>query len=776
MLRRSIISLLLTLCTAAHAVAVEPPHALSEFFGNHCLSCHDSDTAAGGLSLADKIGTAISNDAAAWETVLRRLHTRQMPPIGEPRPDEATYNTAITLLERQLENAAAANPNPGRTDTFRRLTRTEYVYAIRDLLHLEIDAAALLPKDEVSHGFDNITVGDLSPTLLNRYISAARKISQLAVGASGASGGGDTFRLRPDITQEERVEGLPIGTRGGTLIRYNFPVDGEYEVSVRLMRDRNEHVEGLTSDHELDILLDRKRIALLKVKRPQKASDHQIADNHLNATFHAKAGPHDLGVTFLKNPSSLIETKRQPFEAHFNFHRHPRQSPAIYEVTIARPSQSGIATKTPSRQQIFCCMPKSREDETACANRILSTLIRQAYRRPATADDLKTPMQFFHDAAADRGFEAGIEEALSSILVNPKFLFRIERDPPDVKSGEPYFVDDFELASRLSFVLWSSLPDEELLAAAENGTLSEPEVLASQVTRMLADKRSNSLVTSFASQWLYLRNLETLTPDLRLFPDFDHNLREAFRKETELFFQTVLREDRSVLDLINADYTFLNERLAKHYGVPHVYGSRFRRVNLPRDSERGGLLRHGSILTVTSYATRTSPVIRGHWILQNLLGSPPPPPPNDVPALEDNTVDSNLSVRERLAVHRANPACASCHNIMDPVGFSLENFDAIGRWRDSEAGKPVDASGGLPDWSRFSGVAGLEQGILDRPELFVGTLTRKLLTYALGRGVENYDEPAIREIVRAAKAEDYRFSSLIQGVVASKPFRMRKAE
>jgi len=776
MLRRSINSLLLTLCTAAHAVAVEPPHALSAFFSNHCISCHDTDTAAGGLSLVDKIDSAISDDAATWETVARRLRTRQMPPIGEPRPDEATYNTAITLLERQLDNAAAANPNPGRTDTFRRMTHTEYANAIRDLLHLEIDAAALLPKDEVSHGFDNITVGDLSPTLLNRYLSAARKISQLAVGASGTSGGGDTFRLRPDITQEERVEGLPLGTRGGTLIRYNFPVDGEYEVSVRLMRDRNEHVEGLNRDHELDILVDRKRIALLTVKRPKKASDHQTADNHLNVTFHAKAGPHNLGVTFLKNPSSLIETKRQPFEAHFNFHRHPRQSPAIYEVTIARPSQSGSATNTPSRQQIFCCMPKSREDEAACAEKILSALLRRAYRRPTTADDLKTPMKFFHDAAADHGFEAGIEEALSSILVNPKFLFRIERDPSDAKSGEPYFVDDFELASRLSFFLWSSLPDEELLAAAENGTLSESQMLASQVLRMLADERSNSLVTSFASQWLYLRNLETLTPDLRLFPDFDHNLREAFRKETELFFQTVLREDRSVLDLISADYTFLNERLAKHYGIPHIYGSRFRRVDLPRDSERGGLLRHGSILTVTSYATRTSPVIRGHWILQNLLGSPPPPPPNDVPALEDNTVDSNLSVRERLAAHRANPACASCHNIMDPVGFSLENFDAIGRWRDSEAGKPVDASGGLPDGSQFSGVAGLEQGILDRPELFVGTLTRKLLTYALGRGVENYDEPAIREIVRAAKADDYRFSSLIQGVVASKPFRMRMAE
>ncbi len=632
----------------------------------------------------------------------------------------------------------------------------------------------LLPKDDGSHGFDNVTVGTLSPTLLDRYISAAQKISRLAVGASSGSPGGDTFRVRPDLTQEERMAGLPIGTRGGVLIPYNFPEDAEYEIQIRLSRDRNEEIEGLHGPHELEVLLDRERVKTFTVKPPPD-KNYDLIDQQLKLRFHASAGPHQMGVTFVKNPSSLLETKRQPYQAHFNMHRHPRLSPAVYQVSINGPYGASAPGDTPSRRRIFICRPSQPSEEENCARRILSALMRRAYRRPVSEVDLERPLAFYREARVDGDFEAGIEAALSAVLVSPEFLFRIEKDPAGIASGTVYRVSDLALASRLSFFLWSSIPDDELLAAAERGDLHQPDVLEKEVRRMLADARAESLVKNFAGQWLYLRNLESVTPDLRLFPDFDDNLRQAFRRETELFVGSVLREDRSVLDLLKANYTFLNERLAKHYGIPHVYGSRFRRVSLGPHSERGGLLRQGSILTVTSYATRTSPVIRGKWVLQNILGTPPPPPLPNVPALKDNTVDGHLSVRERLAEHRANPVCASCHNLMDPVGFSLENYDAIGRWRTLEEGQPVDASGGLPDGSQFTGVAGLEQGLLDRPELFVGTLTEKLFTFALGRGVEKSDGPAVRKVLREARRDDYRFSSIILGIVKSTPFTMRKA-
>ncbi len=674
------------------------------------------------------------------------------------------------------DQAAAEHPNPGRTDTLRRLNRAEYQNAIRDLLALDVDAAALLPADESSRGFDNVTVGDLSPTLLERYITAAQKISRLAVGSPGRSLGGDTFRIRPDLTQEEHVEGLPVGTRGGALIPYTFSQDGEYEIQVRLTRDRNEHVEGLREPHEVEVMLDRKRMAIFTVTAPGSEGDHQTADQHLKTRIQATAGPHDVGVTFLKKPSSLLETKRQPYQAHYNMHRHPRISPALYQVSITGPYSPQGRGDTPSRRRIFVSSPKNSEEEEACATRILSSLLRKAYRRPVTDADVQKPMEFYRASRAESGFDSGIEMALSAVLVNPQFLFRIEQDPPGLAQGTAYRVSNLELASRLSFFLWSSIPDDELLDLAARDELSHPEVLQRQVRRMLADPRSRSLVTNFAAQWLHLRNLESITPDLRLFPDFDDNLRQAFRQETELGFESILREDRSVLDLLKSDDTFLNERLAKHYGIPHVYGSHFRRVELGDDSERGGLLRQGSILTVTSYATRTSPVIRGKWILENLLGTPPPPPPANVPALKDNTVSSSLSVRERLAEHRRNIACAGCHKLMDPVGFSLENFDAVGRWRNFEEGNPTDANGGLPDGSKFEGVSGLEKALLKRPELFVGTMAEKLLTFALGRGVDYYDAPAVRRIVRDARANDFRFSSLIVGIATSTPFQMRRSE
>lgn len=768
--------------TEAQAQADHPPspdraRIVLQFVDQYCVECHNREAKTAGLDL-DTLSNAadLTAHSQVWEHVVRKLAARQMPPPKEPRPKEAAYDSVIGSLERMLDDEAAEHPNPGRTETLRRLNRTEYQNAIRDLLALEIDATALLPRDESSHGFDNVTVGDLSPTLLDRYVTAAQIISRLAVGTPRRVPGGDTIRIRADLTQEEHVAGLPIGTRGGTLIPYQFPQDGSYEIQVRLARDRNEHVEGLHEPHELEVLLDRERVALLTVKPPSGDQEHQTVDASLKVRIPVKAGPHQLGVTFLKNPSSLLETKRQPYQAHFNMHRHPRMSPALFQVSITGPFAATGVGETPSRRRIFVCRPTKPEDEEDAARQILTTLMRRAYRRPVTDEDLKKPWEFYRQGREAGDFDAGIEMALSAVLVSPHFLFRVEADPPDVTPKTAYRLSDLELASRLSFFLWSSIPDDELLDLAARGELGNRTVLEQQVRRMLRDARSRTLVSNFADQWLHLRNLDSMTPDLRLFPDFDDNLRQAFRQETEHHFTRVLREDRSVLDLLKSDFTYLNERLAKHYGIPSVYGSRFRRVPLGNQSERGGLLRQGSILTVTSYATRTSPVIRGKWILENILGTPIPPPPANVPALKENTVSSSLSVRERLAEHRANVACASCHNHMDPVGFALENFDAVGRWRTVEEGKPTDATGGLPDGSEFSGVAGLEHALLNRPDLFVSTMAEKLLTFALGRGVESFDAPAVRKIVRDARADDYRFSSLILGIASSTPFQMRKSE
>lgn len=741
---------------------------------SYCIDCHDREVSKAGLNLDSLSREDVTQQPDAWERVVRKLRARQMPPMGKDRPEERTYEEIVSRLASSLDRAAAKNPNPGRTETFRRLNRKEYKNAVRDLLALDIDADALLPKDDASHGFDNVTVGTLSPTLLDRYISAAQKISRLAVGAPRRAPGGDTFRMRPDLTQEEHVEGLPVGTRGGTLHPYTFPRDGEYEIQIRLTRDRNEEIEGLREPHELEVLLDRQRVKLFTVAPPTD-KNYETVDGKLKVRIPVTAGPHQLGVTFLKNPSALLETKRQPYNAHFNMHRHPRLTPAIYQISINGPYESKEPGDSPSRRRIFVCRPTNPGDEEKCAEQILSTLMRRAYRRPVAKADLEKPMEFYRKAQVEDGYDAGIEAALSAVIISPEFLFRVEEDPGGIAPGTAYRISDLDLASRISFFLWSSIPDDELLDTAIRGELHKSKVLEKQVRRMLADSRSENLVNNFAEQWLHLRNLESITPDLRLFPDFDDNLRQAFREETELFVESILREDRSVLDLLKADYTFLNERLAKHYGIPNVYGSHFRRVALGKDDQRGGLLRQGSILTVTSYATRSSPVIRGKWVLENILGTPPPPPLPDVPALKDNTVSATLSVRERLAEHRANAACASCHNLMDPPGFALENFDAIGRWRTLEDGQPVDASGGLPDGSKFTGVADLEDGLRNRPELFVGTLTEKLMTFALGRGIETYDAPAVRKIVHDAQAKDFRFSSVIIGIVNSTPFTMRKS-
>jgi hypothetical protein len=747
-----------------------------EVVENHCVDCHNADKKKGEFDVESLLGEDITKHPDVWEAVVTRMQARQMPPPDRKRPTEETYDRALGQLVGILDAQAASDPKPGRVETFRRLNRTEYQNAIRDLVGVEIDAAAFLPKDEESHGFDNVTVGTLSPALLDRYISAAQKISRLAVGTLSKKPGGETFRMRPDRTQEKHVDGLPIGTRGGGIFAYTFPQDGEYEIEVLLARDRNEHVEGMRGKHQMEILIDRTPIKTFTIKGPGSDQDHSKIDKHLKLKTFVKAGLRKVGVTFLQEGSSLLENKRQPFEASYNMHRHPRHGPAVYQVSITGPYEAMGAHETLSREKIFIKMPGEDAEEEPTARLILANLMKRAFRRPIEDSDMEKPMAFYNEGAKEGGFEAGIENALNAIFVNPEFLFRVEREPQSVDAtlGKAYVISDIELASRLSFFLWSSLPDEELLNLAIAEKLREPGVLEAQVMRMLGDERSTSLVNNFASQWLHLRNLESVTPDLRLFPDFDDNLRQAFREETELFVASILREDRSVLDLIKADYTYLNERLARHYRIPNVVGSRFRRVKVDPAHHRGGLLRQGSILTVTSYATRTSPVIRGNWVLENIIGTPPPPPPPNIPALDENKVAAGLSMRERLATHRANPACASCHDLMDPVGFSLENFDAVGRWREFENGDAIDVSGGLPDGNVFVGVTNLEDGLLKRPELFVNTLSEKLLTFALGRGIESSDAPAIRQIVRESRSDGYRLSSIILGITKSVPFQMRE--
>ncbi|MEM1083213.1 MAG: DUF1592 domain-containing protein [Verrucomicrobiota bacterium] len=746
------------------------------FLEEYCIDCHDGGLKRGGLDLEAIADASIAEHIGIWEKAILRIETGQMPPPDEIAPDEKTREALLQDLTTYLDARAEAAPDPGRVDAIRRLTRTEYRNAIRDLLGVEIDVTELLPKDESSHGFDNITVGSLSPTLLNRYLSAAQKISRIAVGGEQGSPAMRVVRVPADRSQDAHVEGLPFGTRGGLVVEHSFPVDGEYEVAIRLARDRNEEIEGLWSEHRIEVLVDDEVVEEFKVSRP-KDRDFSKVDTQLIRRIAVKRGVRKLGVTFVDKGSSLMETKRKPYDAQFNMHRHPRQGPAVFQVTITGPHggvERGTQVEELGLDRLFVRMPESEADEVASAREILSRLMRLAYRRPLQDGELEGAMRFFHEGQSEGGFRSGIEAAVGAILVSPRFLFRIEKDPAEVAPGEVYRLDDFALASRLSFFLWSSLPDDELLKVAESGELSDPDVWEKQVRRMLADPRAESLVTNFADQWLHLRNLDAVSPDLRQFPDFDDNLREAFKRETELLFQSIMEEDRSVLGLLKADYTFLNERLAKHYGIPHVKGSHFRRVELGENSKRGGLLRHGSILSVTSYANRTSPVLRGNWILENILGTPTPPPPPDVPSLDEEIISASLPMRERLAAHREKQSCAVCHVLIDPPGFALEYYDAVGRWRSRDGDLPVDARGGLPDGLEFTGIDGLEEGLLARPGVFARTVTEKLLVYGVGRGMEAHDAPALRRIVEQSADSDYRFSDLVLGVTRSVPFTMRK--
>ncbi|MGH9785917.1 MAG: DUF1592 domain-containing protein, partial [Terriglobia bacterium] len=685
-----------------------------------------------------------------------------------------------------------ARPDPGRPPAHR-LNRAEYTSAVRDLLDMEIDGESLLPGDDPGYGFDNNgAVLAVSPMLLERYMTAARKVTALAIGDTSITPAFETYRVARLMMQEDRMsDDLPFGSRGGIAVRHQFPLDGEYVLRIRLQRDKDERIVGLGEPQQLHVLLDGQPIKLFTVgglynrklenamyyPKPEDAEQleyERTADARLEVRFPAKAGTRLVGVTFRKEtaePEGMF-TPRLPDLAYLG----KGDDPTLANISIGGPYDATGTGETPSRSRIFVCRPTNSRDEAPCAREILSTLARRAYRRPVTEGDVRALFTLYDAGRKDGGgFEAGIAMALQKVLVSPEFLFRIERDPSDAAPESAYRLSDLELASRLSFFLWSSIPDDELLNAAARGTLRDPAVLEQQARRMLRDSRSKSLVRNFAGQWLYLRNVRMVQPDVETFTDFDENLRGAFQQETELFLDSMLREDRSVLDLLTADYTFVNERLARHYQIPNVYGSHFRRVTL-RDEARKGLLGQGSVLTVTSYANRTSPTLRGKWLLENILGAPPPPPPPNIPSLRPRNDEGKvLTVREQMAQHRNNAVCATCHARMDPLGFALENFDAIGKWRTSDANAPIDASGVLPDGTKFDGPAELRNVLLRRPEEFVTTVTERLLTYGLGRGVEYYDQPAIRKIVRGAAPGEHRWSALIVGIVNSTPFQMRRS-
>ena len=725
----------------------------------------------------------VDHRSDVWEKIIRKLRSGSMPPVGRPRPDETTYDSLASWLETRLDRGATVNPNPGRP-ALHRLNRAEYVNAIRDLLALEIDPESLLPPDESGFGFDNIAdVLSLSPALMERYFSAARKISRLAVGDPATGSSVATYTVHEALIQDDRIsEDLPFGSRGGMVVRHHFAVDGEYVVQVRLRRGglaRNA-ISGIDNREQVDIRLDGSRLRLFTVggQQPERPPGYrQNADDALNVRFSVTAGTHTIGVAFVDRPGVKTEglgLSRVPaFSTSFS---GASNDMTVEHVEVEGPLSRGGPGDTPSRRRVFLCRPASSQDEETCARRIIGTVGRRAFRRPLTDEDVDMLTAAYALARRDGDFEEGVRFALQRILVSPEFLFRIESDPPDVEAGSAYLLSGLELASRLSFFLWSSIPDDELLDLAARGDLRAPAVLEHQVRRMLADDRAAALVDNFAGQWLRLRNLRMVAPSSRFFPEFDYSLRDAMWRETELFFDSQLREDRSVLDLFRSDYTFLNERLARHYQIPYVYGNHFRRVSLP-DERRPGILGHASVLTVTSYSTRTSPVVRGKWLLENILAEPPPPPPDDVPPLEeDEAAALPTSVRGRLEQHRRNPACASCHARIDPLGFALENFDALGKWRTTDGGMPVDASGVLLDGTKLDGPVGLRDVLLRNKAQFVGALTEKLLTYALGRGVEYYDMPAVRQIVRGAASTEYRWSALILGIVNSTPFQMRRAE
>jgi mono/diheme cytochrome c family protein len=761
-----------------------PPRAVLD---KYCVTCHNQRLKTAGLALDALDPSQPGDHADVWEKVVRRMRTGAMPPVGRPRPDKPTAERVTTWLEEGLDRAAIEHPNPGRP-TLHRLNRVEYRNAVRDMLALEIDPASLLPTDNAAYGFDNNADSlSLSPALTERYLGAAAKISQMALGRVRGSLSPETIFVPTDRNQGNRFsEDLPWGSRGGLAVRYEFPVDGEYLFQLRLNESGADGgIMGITADpQQIDVSLDQARVWTSTVGGPEMAK--QSGEERTRKTLEAlqfrlpvKAGSHLLQAYFAQKTSAFLEDLFDPYLRRDPY-RAGNGEPGISSVTITAPASPDAADvpatgDSPSRRRLMVCRPASKADEATCARSIIAALARRAYRRPVTDDDLRIPLGRYRDGTS---FESGLELAIRSILMSPRFLFRFEGQPDGAAPNTPYRITDIELASRLSFFLWSSIPDDELLNVAEKKTLRSPAVLDQQVRRMLADPRSDALVSDFAGQWLHIRNVTAFRPSPELLFHFDDNLRQAFERETSLFFDSIVRENRSVLDLLDADYTFLNERLARHYGIPGVYGERFRRVSLPPDSVRRGLLGQGSILTDTSRSNRTSPVIRGKWILENIFGTPPPPPLPNVPELkEERNPAKVLPMREQMAQHRANPVCASCHAQMDELGFALENFDAVGEWRDIDAaGSPIDASAKLPDGTKFAGPVELRKILLNHADDFLTTLTEKLVTYALGRGLEAADAPAIRQIKRDAARANYRFGALIQGIVSSTPFQMRMAQ
>jgi hypothetical protein len=778
---------ILFLCAGLVCLGASAEAAPQSILTEYCLPCHNqrAKTAATASGVmfdrldADKVADA----PELWEKVVRKLRMGSMPPQGARRPDDPTMRSLVSTLEESLDRSSAAHPNPGRP-VLRRLNRVEYANAIRDLLSLDVDTSLLLPPDDSAYGFDN--VGDLlgvSPILLERYLAAADRISELAVGDTSIDAGSKTYRVPHDRSQDQHLEGLPLGTVGGLVVNHTFPVNGEYDFQIRLIRTNLEMMRGLEHPHQIQILVDDEPVFTDTVGGPADmalAQTYTDGGNTIDARLHARvpitAGPHVIGVTFLRKFAMGSARLQFPVRSSADTFEATGR-PHVELLTISGPFNIAGSGDTPSRRRIFACRPNAAQSETACARRILSNLAYRAYRRPIDETDLAPLLDFYARGHAKGNFETGIQMALRRILASPDFVFRIENDPPNTRPGVPFAVPDVELASRLSFFLWSSPPDNTLLDLAARGRLKDSKVLEDQVRRMLADPKAEALATNFAGQWLQLRNLKNARPNSFDFPDFDDNLRQAMRRETELFFESIFREDRNVVDLLTADYTFVNERLARHYGIPGVAGSNFRRVTLT-DNARKGLLGQGSILTVTSHADRTSPVVRGKWILENLMGSPPPPPPAVVPPLKEDAEGAKpTTMREKMEAHRANPVCASCHKIMDPIGLTLENFDAVGAWRSEDAGSPIDAKTELADGTQLDGVVSLREALLKRQDVFISTLTEKLMIYALGRGLTYNDMPAVRAIVRDAAQQNNRFSSLILGVIRSTPFRMRiKAE
>jgi mono/diheme cytochrome c family protein len=778
--------------------ADDPPAAQSSpstktAIQQYCIACHNAKLKTAGVVLENASVERIGDHPDLWERVARKLRTGEMPPAGMPRPDSATYAKVVLELETALDAAAAAKPNPGRVPVHR-LNRAEYTAAIRDLLGLRIDGKALLSADDSDQeGFDNIaSVLSVSPVLLENYLAAARTISRLAIGDPTLPPAVETVKYSKVLLQDDQMsDDLPFGSQGGGVIRHHFPLDGEYTVKVKLRRQFYEYIVGMGEPHQIDIRLDGVRIKRFSVGgeakgmtmpeafagNTQGSPEFEVymhtADAGLEVRIPVQAGEHEVGVSFVKRlwePEGVLQPPQIGFARTTNEYYHG--NPAVEFVMIGGPYGQASHGDSPARRKIFVCIPKTPAAEEPCARRILSALAMRAYRRPVTVDDVNTLLGFYRSGRQEKDFDTGIQRGLERILAAPSFLFRVERVPANAPAGSAYRLSDLDLASRLSFFLWSSIPDDELLNHAVQGRLKDPKILKQQVQRMLRDNRSQALVDGFANRWLGLSKLPGLVPDTDLYREFDENLRDAMAKETYLFVASQLQQDRSVTELVTADYTFVNERLAKHYGIPNIYGPRFRQVKFT-DGVRGGLLGQASILAVTSYPNRTSVTVRGKWLLANLLGSPPPPPPPDVPALKDPGQDGQpRSLRQRMELHRQSAVCASCHRRMDPLGFSLENFDALGKWRLESDGAPVDAAAGLPDGTRFEGAAGLRKLIATHKEDFVRTFAGKLLAYAVGRGIELSDMPAIRNIARDAALQDDRWSAVIWGIVNSPPFNM----